>query len=303
MTVYTEFMPSSSSLQFEIKASFPAFPSFQPLSYWDIAGGKDEMIFEIYDYSSDYLPPNGPPLIDGIQDYYEVEAEKMSIINLGELSDPEGLETMIESWKIEQGTVTWIQLRQDVLDTAIEHVDLEMTPPKEVIDSIYTLTLIIVDREDLSAVDIEQTEYSITLKIIGLNETSLNETSHNGTETELGDRISTVESNKYAIEIDDTQDIVEAHMNAPSLYGGVVIEFTDDIEFPADIEQWSSENIGTNYIEITYLPSTESEIFFEEADLKVNMTWKVVAVEADKITLKLNFTSPLAVSTNPYDID
>ena len=43
------------------------------------------MVFEIHGA----FPENVPPLIDGIMDYYEVEAEKVSVLNLGGLSDPE----------------------------------------------------------------------------------------------------------------------------------------------------------------------------------------------------------------------
>ena len=93
------------------------------------------------------------------------------------------------------------------------------------------------------------------MKIIGLNETSLNETNNNSTdETSLNDdaSVSTVVGNQYAIEIESTYDVNEVHMNAPSMYGGVVIEFAFDMEFPIGIEQWSSENVGAFYIEITY---------------------------------------------------
>ena len=37
--------------------------------------------------------------------------------------------------------------------------------------------------------------------------------------------------------------------------------------FPEGIENWTSENEGADYLEFVYLPSDESEIFFDEANI------------------------------------
>ena len=44
-------------------------------------------------------------------------------------------------------------------------------------------------------------------------------------------------------------------------------------------------------------------MFFEEAEIQVSMTWWVTHADEHSITLQLNFTNPLAVSTDLYSYD
>ena len=87
------------------------------------------------------------------------------------------------------------------------------------------------------------------------------------------------------------------------MYGEYVVTFHYDMAFPEGVLEWTSENVGAEYFEATYLPSAESQTFFEEADIDVERGWQVIDADINSITMRLNFTHPLAVSTSPYDGD
>ena len=64
------------------------------------------------------------PYIDGILDYYFIEAEKDSTIRLGVMTTPPGVrEVRLESWKVEQGEQPWIKLKAKLRDTTVTIVE------------------------------------------------------------------------------------------------------------------------------------------------------------------------------------
>ena len=95
--------------------------------------------------------------------------------------------------------------------------------------------------------------------------------------------------------------IQEAHLSEPSMYGEVTLVFDYEMGLPDGIEEWTSENEGADYFVFMYVPSTDSEIFFEEAEIEEHMSWSIESADSHEIVLKLNFTNPLAVSTSSRD--
>ena len=109
-------------------------------------------------------------------------------------------------------------------------------------------------------------------------------------------------------EEENTDQIYEAHPFKPSIYGEMVIQFDYTMILPQGIEEWSSyvrtaqkngtvensgisgrrlesENEGTEYFEILYLPSKQSEFFFEETEIKEVMHWFIDRTNSRSITL------------------
>ena len=71
-----------------------------------------------------YTPAALTPFIDGILEYYFIEAEKDSTITLGVMTTPPGVrEVRLESWKVEQGQQEWIKLKSALLDTTVTTVE------------------------------------------------------------------------------------------------------------------------------------------------------------------------------------
>ena len=143
----------------------------------------------------------------------------------------------------------------------------------------FTLDLILSDQND----DPQEAQISADFNIIPFKESSYNVTLN--------------ENNTN----DDT--IYEAIANEPSLYGVMVIDFMFDVILPEGVHNWTSENVGGQYFELKYVPSSETETLFEEADIYVEMGWSVISTDINSITLQLNFTNYLAVSTSPYEVD
>ena len=73
--------------------------------------------------------------------------------------------------------------------------------------------------------------------------------------------------------------------------------------FPQNITDWTSRNDGSEHIELVYLPSFESKVYFEALDLDQRMDWSVISTDPNEILIRLNFTKPFAVSSSLYDLD
>ena len=210
---------------------------------------------------------------------YDVESEKNTLVHIGAPIDPEGEGLQIKSWKIEQGSIPWIVLRQSMDDLDIISIDFEFNPPVEETGKSFNLNIVVIESNGAYPFEIE---VSVVINIISLQDSS------------------------YKVTLDEEYEpdtIYEAIVNEPSMYGEMVIEFNYDVILPEGIEEWTSQNIGAEYFELHYIPSEESEIFFDEADISIEIGWSIASIDGDSVTLQLNFTTPLAVSTSPYDID
>ena len=76
---------------------------------------------------------------------YDVESEKKTLVHIGAPIDPEGEGLQIKSWKIEQGSIPWIVLRQSMDDLDINSIDFEFKPPAEETGESYNLNLVITE--------------------------------------------------------------------------------------------------------------------------------------------------------------
>lgn len=226
-----------------------------------------------------YEPWNESPSVEGISSYYEVEPMKETIIKLGDLEDPELQKVKIKSFEITP-VVYWIDLLQRLNDPEAELVSIACTPPNITVNNTYTIQLVI---EDVSPYTPRERTYIVNIFVKPLIDSGI-----------------VVSGRDFG---PNTDTIKEAIASSPNLNGEITVWFDYPMIMPQDILVWTSENQGGEYFELVYVPSEESEIFFEEAEVVQQMGWKVKDFDEDSVTIQLNFTEPLAVSTSPFEKD
>ena len=204
---------------------------------------------------------------------------KETVIDLGDIFDPELKQVYIKSMQITP-IVYWIHLVQKLDDPQIEKVEITCTPPSSTVNNTYTIQLAI---EDVPLSNPVETLYDINIFV--------------KPRVDSGYSVSTDDQFK------NNDTIKEAVASSPNINGVIVVLFDFDMIMPEDILEWTSQNEGGDHFELVYVPSTESEIYFEEAEVVQHMNWTVKSIGSRSVDIQLNFTEPLAVSTSPYDKD